>query len=216
MADNTSTWHGDKLIANVPSNISFKSKKFKLDQDIKKFIAEGHYNPWDIKDVWFRNLGEDLSRDIKSIHVDTYGHAFSAWLIKDELYRIFELGNNLIIGWEIFVDYNGYLYGNHCAINIKFIFSQPYETEEGRKIRKERYEKYQIEMQRRKAEEERKKLISTYTDLGCANGWSEAPAILITAVNDKTEHFEQERLGREYYRYISHKYKFYYTVDSTD
>lgn len=56
-----------------------------------------------------------------------------------------------------------------------------------------------------------------YEDLGCANGWGDdVPELVKQADKDNDCFYERENLGRCYNKYICHKYKFYYTVDSSD
>lgn len=58
----------------------------------------------------------------------------------------------------------------------------------------------------------------TFKNLGGANGWKETPEIVEIAAKDKSDDNKEVcvQLGRCYYQYINFKYKFYYTVDSSD
>lgn len=57
----------------------------------------------------------------------------------------------------------------------------------------------------------------TYEYVGCANGWEDnIPEIVKIANNDKDCFYESINIGRCETKYVCHKYKFYYTVDSSD
>jgi hypothetical protein len=101
------------------------------------------------------------------------------------------------------------------------------ETEECRIAREEYQKKKEAEklaaQQRRQHIEEHiayyKELNKNevYVDLGCANGWGNKTHELVEqARQDNDCFYESENLGRCYNKYICHKYKFYYTVDSSD
>ena len=55
-----------------------------------------------------------------------------------------------------------------------------------------------------------------YDCLGYANGWTVEPQIVKTADSDVDCYYETEKIGRCLTKYICHKYKFYYIVDSSD
>ena len=56
-----------------------------------------------------------------------------------------------------------------------------------------------------------------YQFVGCANGWEDnTPEIVNIANNDKDCFYEVIRIGHCLTEYRCHKYKFYYTVDSSD
>ena len=96
-------------------------------------------------------------------------------------------------------------------------------------IEKER--QYAIEKERREkeAEELRQRRIShikywenlhkdeIYESVGCANGWGDdTPEIVKVADADSDCFYESYSVGRCMTKYVCHKYKFYYTVDSSD
>jgi hypothetical protein len=57
----------------------------------------------------------------------------------------------------------------------------------------------------------------TYEYAGCANGWGDdTPEIVKIADADKDCFYESCSIGRCLTKYVCHKYKFYYTVDSSD
>ena len=57
----------------------------------------------------------------------------------------------------------------------------------------------------------------TYTFAGCANGWGDdTPEIVKIADADEDCFYESYSIGRCQTKYVCHKYKFYYTVDSSD
>ena len=101
------------------------------------------------------------------------------------------------------------------------------ETEECRRSREEYNKKKEAE--EKAARERRQRSIEhiayykelnkneQYECLGCANGWGEdVPELVKIAEKDSDCFYECENLGRCYNKYICHKYKFYYTVDSSD
>lgn len=101
------------------------------------------------------------------------------------------------------------------------------ETEECRRIREEYNKKKEAE--EKAARELRQRSIEhisyykelnkneQYECLGCANGWGDdVPELVKQAGKDSDCFYECENLGRCYNKYICHKYKFYYTVDSSD
>jgi hypothetical protein len=116
---------------------------------------------------------------------------------------------------------NEYRYYNYSVVAI---FEG--ETEKYRKAQEE-YKKKKEE-EEKAARERRQRCIEhiayykelnknkEYVDLGCANGWGETPEIVKIADKDDDCFYESENLGRCYNKYICHKYKFYYTVDSSD
>lgn len=56
-----------------------------------------------------------------------------------------------------------------------------------------------------------------YEFAGCANGWGDnMPELVKIADNDKDCFYESIEIGRCQTKYVCHKYKFYYTVDSSD
>lgn len=109
------------------------------------------------------------------------------------------------------------------VISVKF----DGQTEERRRSIEE-YKK-QKEAEEKAAQERRQRRIEhiayykelnkneQYEFLGCANGWgNDVPELVKQADKDSDCFYECENLGRCYNKYICHKYKFYYTVDSSD
>lgn len=57
----------------------------------------------------------------------------------------------------------------------------------------------------------------TYEYVGCANGWGDdTPEIVKVADADEDCFYESYSAGHCMTKYVCHKYKFYYTVDSSD
>lgn len=56
-----------------------------------------------------------------------------------------------------------------------------------------------------------------YEFVGCANGWGDdIPELVKIADNDKDCFYESIEIDRCLTKYVCHKYKFYYTADSSD
>lgn len=91
------------------------------------------------------------------------------------------------------------------------------EQEEAARKRQEEFEKRQNHIEYYKELHKNE----VYTDCGCANGWhwsgeDKTPEIVKIAGADEDCYYEREEIGRCYDKVICHKYKFYYTVDSSD
>lgn len=57
----------------------------------------------------------------------------------------------------------------------------------------------------------------TYECVGCANGWGDDYPEIVKIANADTEcYYERYNIGHCLTKYVCHKYKFYYTVDSSD
>lgn len=97
------------------------------------------------------------------------------------------------------------------------------------KIKQEAEYKAELERKQRELEEyarKRKESIEywkelhkneTYEFAGCANGWGDnTPEIVKIADNDAESYYESYNIGHCLTKYVCHKYKFYYTVDSSD
>lgn len=129
-------------------------------------------------------------------------HRNSKWYNSDNEYKVF--------------DY-------HIVININ---GKTLEASEQERLLAE--ERTKIEAERIERENKIKEHIAYYKDLnknetyqcvGYANGWltkDDKPEIVKIADADKEHYYERECIEMFLTKYISHKYKFYFTVDSSD
>lgn len=111
----------------------------------------------------------------------------------------------------------------HVVVNIIGITVEAFERE--RLLAEERAK---IEAERIERENKIKEHIAYYKDLnknetyqcvGCANEWptrDNEPEIVKIADDDKDHYYDHECIGRCLTKCISHKYKFYFTIDSSD
>lgn len=111
----------------------------------------------------------------------------------------------------------------HVVVNIIGMTAEAFEYEQKRRLEEAKIEAEYIEHKNKIREH-----IAYYKDLnknetyqyvGCANGWQskdDEPEIVKIADADMDHYYDYEDIGKCLTKCISHKYKFYFTVDSSD
>ena len=109
------------------------------------------------------------------------------------------------------------------SVTISFAGKTPEQIEKERQyaIEKERREKEAEELRQRRISHikywENLHKDEIYESVGCANGWGDnTPEIVKIADADSDCFYESYSVGHCMTKYVCHKYKFYYTVDSSD
>lgn len=145
-----------------------------------------------------------------------YIDAVKISLIKQKKYK-YSVGNFLNTDKE-------YLHVNYViVIDVDGITPEAIKQEEEQKER-ERIEALEREEWHKKRNEhivyyKNLNKDELYNDLGYANSWhtkDDEPDIVKTADNDSDHFYETADIGHCLTKYISHKYKFYFKVDSSD
>lgn len=111
------------------------------------------------------------------------------------------------------------IYDLDVSKNLKMIFDLNDIPAKVQEILDEIEKKSKEEAERKEKERKNKEYwdkVNSYENLGMANCWKTSPEILNTIAEDPEAKWEEISLGRCYHKYICHKYKVYYTCDSSD
>lgn len=213
-----------EVISTVPDNGVIRSVSVKAD-----------YSIWNLLNL--SSVQKSFSPQLTKNNFFTYGSTFSkvTKLVNAILPCEFVTGPTVTIsrhykyGYRVPSHINAYIGTPREAVFFTYSVAIIFSGKTPEKIKEENEYKAEQERKRRELEEytrKRKESIEywkelhkneTYECVGCANGWGDdSPEIVKTADNDAECYYEIYNIGHSLTKYVCHKYKFYYTVDSSD
>lgn len=212
----------DSVLAEIPAKANINYVSFSVDPSIRRLynIGQTAFNPrltpenFYTYGATYKNLVKLVNTVIGCEHITD---------IKVTFNRKYKYGYIIPAHVKANIGTSNERFSFDYSVCIKFIGMTPEREQELRELAEKK------ERERIAAEEYRKKVtdhISYWKELhkdekyefaGCANSWNDnIPEIVKIANNDPDCFYTEREVGRCVTEYICHKYKFYYTIDSSD